>query len=406
MNYFWVIGGGLLQVPIIEKLRSMDLNVIVSDQSSDCICNQISDIFFQIDIFDVDSHIEKAREILSQGDNIIGVLAAGIDAPVTMSKLNEFLGLSGVSSLISKTVHNKALFRGKMRELGFPTPEFHEFKRDEYPKFSDYLKQIGNPYIIKNVDSSASRGTKIFYTADKDSERKIFLEACNVSKTDSCLVESVWTGTEHTVETFYDIDGKFYECFITDRAFNYETGFPIETGLRNPTELDLNSQRECFQLANEVSSALGIKVGAAKFDMIFTNEGPRIIEMTTRLSGGFDCQYLVPAATGKDILSMAIITAMGKRFDAELNRSTRNYVALSGSIWPEEGIIESIEGLDKAKSVKYVENIFIRKKVGDTIEHYNNCAQRVCIMIVAAPSYNEANDALSKAISSINIRTK
>lgn len=406
MEYFWVIGGGLLQIPIIEKLKKLDFKTIVSDQSTDCVCSDICDVFFDIDIFNVEDHIEKAKGILSRGDKIVGVLAAGIDAPITMSALNEFLGIYGVSQRTSEVVHNKAKFRKKMAQLNFPTPDFKEFGNHEYLQFSNYLNTLTPPFIIKNVDSSASRGTKIFYTRNEIVEREIFEEACLVSKSNSCLVESVWVGTEHTVETFYDVDGKFYRCFITDRAFNYESGFPIETGLTNPTKLSRSMENECYDLALEVSSALGIKVGAAKFDMICTDLGPRIIEMTTRLSGGFDCQYLVPAATGKDILSMAIYTAMGKLFSEAFNVSSKNMVAVSGSVWPGEGEIISIAGIDEASEMDFIENIFMRKRVGDIISNYNDCAQRVCIIIAAAPTYEKASQALLAAVQTIKVKTR
>ena len=406
MEYFWVIGGGLLQIPIIEKLKQLNIKVIVSDNSTDCVCIDLCDVFFDIDIFNIEDHIEKAKGILSQGDKIVGVLAAGIDAPITMSALNEFLGIYGVSQRTSEIVHNKAKFRKKMAQLNFPTPDFKEFGNHEYLQFSNYLDTLTPPFIIKNVDSSASRGTKIFYTRDEILEREIFDKACLVSRSNSCLVESVWVGTEHTVETFYDVDGEYYRCFITDRAFDYESGFPVETGLTNPTRLPKAIENECYDLAFEVSSALGIKVGAAKFDMIVTDLGPRIIEMTTRLSGGFDCQYLVPAATGKDILSMAIYTSMGKLFPEAFNVSWKNMVAVSGSVWPCQGETISISGVDEASEVNFIENIFMRKKVGEIITNYNDCAQRVCIIISAAPTYEQASLALLRAIQAIKVETR
>ena len=90
MRYFWVIGGGLLQVPILEKLRSMDIKTIVSDASDQCVCAGICDYFVQVDIFDIDGHIAKAEELIKAGDEVIGVLAAGIDAPVNEYIPHEF----------------------------------------------------------------------------------------------------------------------------------------------------------------------------------------------------------------------------------------------------------------------------------------------------------------------------
>ena len=87
-------------------------------------------------------------------------------------------------------------------------------------------------------------------------------------------------------------------------------------------------KKNAFTLAKNVSNKLGIKIGAAKFDMIITNDGPKIIEMTTRLSGGFDCQYVVPASTGKNVVMAAVMTACGINFPDFLlkNKFNKKYV--------------------------------------------------------------------------------
>jgi len=48
----------------------------------------------------------------------------------------------------------------------------------------------------------------------------------------------------------------------------------------------------------------------------------------------------------------------------------------------------------------------MRKKVGDIISNYNDCAQRVCIIIAAAPTYEKASLALSTAIQTIKVETR
>ena len=406
MDYFWVIGGGLLQIPIVEKLNKLGIKSIVSDVSSECACSKICDYFIKLDIFDIEGHLNSADELISLDNNVIGVLAAGIDAPVTMSMLGEYLNLPVVSSEISKIVHNKAKFRQKMQEIGVEIPLYKEFKDGELRLFEDYLNAIQLPFIIKNVDSSASRGTKIFHDRNEEEEVAIFREACNVSKSNSCLVESLWMGTEHTVETIFDVEGNFHELFITDRFFDYTSGFPIETGLKNPSSLSAEQCKKCYELAKLVAIGIGINIGAAKFDMIYTSEGPRIIEMTTRLSGGFDCQYLVPATTGKDILLIAILTALGNPFPKTLNKITLPNVGLTASVWPEEGKISAITGIEEAKQIEFIAHVFLRKKIGDNIEYYNNCAQRVCFVIASAPSLSQTESALNEAISVINIKVQ
>jgi biotin carboxylase len=405
-DYYWVIGGGLMQVPIIENLKSKKIKSIVTDASKECICAELADIFEAIDIFDIQRHLHFAKELKKRGINVVGVLAAGIDAPETMSRIGEFLELPVVSSEISKLVNNKAKFREWMKMHHFQTPIFKEFNKNEFGKFLEFKKEIRYPFIIKNVNSSASRGTKIFYGPDESEEKRIFNEAIKVSRSNSCLVESVWTGTEHTVETFWDINKNFHRFFITDRIFDYTTGFPIEKGLINPTCLKDFEKQKCYELAESISRKLRINIGAAKFDMIYTRDGPRVIEMTTRLSGGFDCQYLVPAATGMNLLSAAIDTSMGRDINPRDIVKKSSKVAVSGSVWPEPGTVVKIEGVDAAQALPTTEHVFMRTKVGDIIENYENCADRTAIIICSDESEPGAKSALNKALNLIRIETK
>lgn len=399
-KYFWVIGGGLLQVPLIEEAKALGLNVIVSDGSPNCVCKPLSDLFFHIDIFNHDAHIQKANELLQEGHEINGVLAAGIDAPETMARLAEYLNLPTVSSEIAHLVNHKDKFRAEMKRLNLPTPQFEIINIHNKHHLNTILDKIKFPLIVKNTSSSGSRGTKLFFQEDRDGVSEMIDEAIAVSRSGNALIESLWEGTEHTVETLFDVNGTFHRCFITDRLFDKSNGFAIETGLVHPTQLSKDDQNEMYQLAESVARQLGIKIGAAKYDMIQTSNGPRIIEMTVRLSGGFDCQYLVPAATGKNVLKATILTALGKPFDANELHDKKNRVALSESIWPNPGKLIAINGLDSIKTMPGFEYIFFRYQVGDTIERYTDCTKRVCFIIVSGQSLAEAKQNMA------NIKSK
>lgn len=402
--YFWIIGGGVLQIPLIEEAKKIGLKVIVTDANPNCVCAKVADIFNAIDIFDIDNHISFANSLITNGTIIKGVLAAGIDAPETMTRIAEHIGIPGVSSKIAHLVNHKELFRKKMRELDIPVPNYYVVTRDNLDQLEKIVSEIEYPLIVKNTSSSGSRGTKIFYDPDIEGVKETIFEAIEVSRSSKALIESLWIGSEHTVETIFDVNGKFHECFITDRNFDKSDGYALETGLVHPSQLPKKNQKEMYILAEKVSKSIGITNGAAKFDMIMTKEGPRIIEMTVRLSGGFDCQYLVPFATGKNILKAAIHTAIGESFDSKILLDKKNRVCLSESLWPSPGKIISIEGLDKIKSMSGFEYIYFRYNVGDFVEPYTDCTKRVCFIIVSGINYNDALNNMNKIKEKINIK--
>lgn len=402
-EYFWIIGGGILQLPLVEQAIKLNYKIILTDANEDCLCKDKVTYFEPIDIFDIDKHLKYAEKLISTGVRIKGVLAAGIDAPETMSRISEYLNLPSVSSDIAFLVNNKEIFRERMKSMGIPVPKFQTVTKSNLCHLKNIIGEIGYPLIVKNTSSSGSRGTKIFRSPDFDGIKKIVKEAIAVSRSGIALIESLWEGSEHTVETLFDSDGKFHRCFITDRAFDKSLGFALETGLVHPSRLNSSQQDEMYLLAEKFSKKIGISIGAAKFDMMQTADGPRIIEMTVRLSGGFDCQYLVPAATGKNILKAAILTATGNIFDSNLLKDTKKRVAISESLWPSPGKIIKIEGIDKAKELNGFEFIYFRYDVGDTVVPYRDCTNRVCFIIVSGNDYDEAQENMVQIKKSIRI---
>lgn len=405
-DFFWVIGGGLLQLPLISEAKRLGYKVIVSDRNPSCVCAKYTDIFLKIDIFDLQKHLEKAFRLKSSGIKISGVLAAGIDATVTMAVLARSLGLPGVDPIIAHITNNKDIFRETLKKMEYPVPKFKVIGIKNYDDIESAVKEIGYPLIVKNTDSSGSRGTKIFYKDDLNGVKEAVKSAISISRSRRALIEELWVGEEKTVETIFDINGKFHPCFITDRIFDKSKGYTIETGLRHPTSLAPQKQKELYSLVEKVARDLGINIGAAKVDMMLTDKGPRIIEMTVRLSGGFDCQYLVPAATGKNILRVAILTAIGKSFSLELLEDKKHKIGLTASIWPEPGKIVAMEGLEEVKEIPGFEKLFFRYHVGDIVEPYVDCTKRVCFIIVTGKDETFAKKSLQMALNTIKIKTK
>lgn len=398
-NYLWIIGGGQLQIFLIEEAKKLGLKTIVSDLNPKCIAKDRCDIFVHLDIFDIDAHL---RYLNNSSLNIVGVLAAGIDAPETMAAMNENLNIKGISLKTALLVKNKDKFRLKLKELKYPTPEFRILTNKELPHLTSLLDKMPYPLIVKPTNNCGSRDMKIFHQNSLEL-RKFIQDKLNIYQT--LLIEEMWQGEEQTVECLVDIDGNFHNGFITDRKFTFKDSYPIELGLVHPSQLDEYKQQELFLLAKNIARDLKIDVGAVKLDTIYTDKGPRIIELTVRHSGGYDCQLLVPSSTGKNILKAAILTAIGKKFDTSLLENRLNKFGVTGSIWPKSGKITSISGLNQAKKIAGVESIFLAKNIGDTVRAYTDCAARVIFIITIGNSLLEAQTSLKQAQDCIKIET-
>lgn len=407
----WIIGGGSLQTYAVNKAHEMGLETIVTDNNRDCECREITDWFYGIDIFDIEGHLELAEALRTRAPEIeiVGVLAAGIDAPETASALDEFFGWGRTASrAVARLCHNKLEMRSAMEWMGYPVPKYFlvdgvwELRRMLSTDFKE------TPFVVKPLNNSGGRGQTIFGNHFSDSQlEKALLEAqaANKGMEFRVLIEELWRGTEHTVETLWQ-SGEFHPCFITDRLFGSkdEGKHRIELGLRNPTVLPEWQQAAIFRLAESIGRDLGITNGALKLDLICTPKGPRVIEMTTRLSGGFDAQVLVPAATGQDIVGSAIKVAVGAVISPETK--TKDRVAISASMWPTPG--KKITKIDdsQARQIPGVEMIKWRYGVGDVIPEYVDSSCRVNFIITSGKDEQEAYAAMTKAMLAVELEVK
>lgn len=404
-QWILIIGGGLLQVPVVYESKNLRLKTIVTDLSLDCPCRYICDYFLPIDVFDIQQHVQLVLVLKRFKVNLAGIIVAGIDAAVTGAIAARVAGLTGVDPLAAFTCKHKPAMRRVFEKVGIPVPKWQEVSSEKDIK--EAIKRIGFPCIIKNTDNSASRGTRKFFQEPNDKMALIRAveNAKSMSMSKTALIEELWQGSEQTVETIFDINGKFWPCFITDRIFKKRSLYALETGLRHPTILSKKIQQHLYEMVNSAANILGIKVGAAKADTMLTKDGPRILEMTTRLSGGFDCQYLVPAATGKNVIRAAILTALGCPIDPDDLIDHRHKFAVSDSVWPSPGKIKKIYGLRETRKYPGIEAIFIRCKVGDNVQSYDDCARRICFVIASGETRQKAKESLKKALSKIRIET-
>ena len=159
-NYIWILGGGSLQIPNILCAKKLGYKTIVTDINKNCICRKKADLFFSVDIFDVAKNLSLLKK-LKKKYLIKSVFIAGIDCTVTQSTLAEKLNLVTSGVKIAKLTNNKYKFRNFLKKnkiIKIPFIKISKIKKNLIKKIE---REIGYPFIIKNVDNSASRGIEI-----------------------------------------------------------------------------------------------------------------------------------------------------------------------------------------------------------------------------------------------------
>src|SRR5574344_191343 len=159
MEYIWIIGGSIHQIPSIEEAKRLGLGVICSDLNDNCEAKNIVDIFVNISIYDKIAHIENIKKLKNDGIDIKGIVCIAVDAAITMGAVNDYFGFCGISEEIATICKDKTLFREKLENSDIPNAKFKVLKK--YDKNFDFSFDF--PIIVKLNNGFGSIGAKIFY---------------------------------------------------------------------------------------------------------------------------------------------------------------------------------------------------------------------------------------------------
>jgi biotin carboxylase len=330
--------------------------------------------------------------------NIKGAFA-GSDVAITVAAMTEALDLPGISPEVARRSNNKALMKERWIRDGIPTPFGAEAAT--LKEASAILDRVGFPAIVKAVDNAASRGS---VKIESHEQLPAALEnARAASRTNSAVVEQYVVGSEQSVETIV-WQGRHYHVGMADRQFGYHP-YHIETAHFDPSELPNSTQRDIYRVVDDAADSLGIDFGPAKADMILTRDGPMILEMPARLSGGFHSQYTTPLSSGKHPIKAVLGLAVGRPLDESQLRQSRNLVSICSGIFPPPGLITDIHGEDAARALPGVEAVFITRRAGQRIDPYRDNGNRVCWVITVGADRREALANFKAAESLIRFET-
>jgi biotin carboxylase len=396
-----IVCGGMLQVPAVPIAHGLGLKVVMTDANPDAPAMRLADEPVVLDIYDEPGHVALVDDLRSRY-RLRGVFAEGADVEVTVAAAARYAGLPGIPVEAARNTKDKVRMRRCFEGAGIPNPRWAEVQSRAEAK--DESARIGFPLMVKSVDNSASRGTtRVNEPASLGPA--VDLAIAN-SSTNKALLESCFIGDEQSVETLFDASGNCHHLNIVDRPFSSEGSYAIELGHVNPTRLGGAEQQILFELAEQAASATGVHFGAFKADTIWTAEGPRILEVTARLSGGFDCQYTTPLSSGRNFIRAAMRLAVGMPLDpADLTHRMHKFAA-AWVAFPDPGLVRSINGVEEALHQRGVREVFLRVAVGDVIQPYRDCAARPAFVIAVGDTADEAIRNAQGGVAVLEIETE
>ncbi len=382
-----IIGGGLLQQPVIHAAKKMGLQVIVTDYNADAMGMKDADIPIVMSTRDIDGSVRVAKA-QNEITPINGVLTVGTDASMTVAAVANALNLPGNKFEDAEAATNKIKMRMRFNEFDVPSPGFLPVWSLSDAKKA--CKILGFPLVIKPSDNMGARGVRRIDNFNQVSDA--FRFAKESSPSGELIIEEFMQGPELSIDAMV-IDGEVFITGVADRIIEYPPHF-VETGHTMPSFLPKEMVEDACDVMRKGVAALGLKVGSAKGDIKVTDKGAMVGEIAARLSGGFMSAYTFPLSSGVDLMKSAIEVALGEEpgnLEPVINR-----VAIERSIIAEPGIINKISGMEEALKIPGVEEIFLNVVEGDLVKVPESNVDKAGHIIAVADTLKEAEAIVKK----------
>lgn len=404
-NRILIVAGSILQAPAVTAARELGLRVVVTDRNPSCVCATLANEFYQLDIFDAPGHVALAKSL----PDLAAVFTTACDATVTVATVARKTGMHGLPVKVAARCRSKILTRmalhGKVPQPRFIfTGSVHAARRA--------VGEIGAS-IVKAVGSSGGRGHTRVASPDAVMD-EVFERAAALSRSGNVLVEEMLHGPELSVETLWH-DGEMWPLNAVERPFahrpwelghytSYGTNLKpfgvtaeaaakhtIELGHFNPAKLQPAWIDEVWRVMRAAGDAIGMDEAAGghilKGDVILPDDGPKVLELTPRLSGNFDSGRTSPLAHGVNYTKGAVKLALGGFPDWKLftPRWYRHAVCLSKFAQP--GTVAEIRGLSEARRRA---EVVVKRGVSDEVPELMNYAAQVAYIIADGHLRSEA----------------
>ena len=399
----WIIGGGVEAIPGIRLAKKLGLNVVVSDGSLNAPGLKFADNSVIASTYDIEGTVDAACKYHQNVNPVDGVICIATDVPLTVASVAEKLSLPGITTETARKCSDKFLMKETLLAEGIPIPWFSLVK--SVSELCSIISERGSPLVIKPVDSRGARGV-IRITKSIDLEWA-FEYAKSFSPTSRVMVEEFLEGQQYSTESVI-MDEKNITLGFSER--NYEfleelSPYIIENGGQQPAKIDKKELDSIVNLVEKSSQILGISNATSKGDVVMSKEGPKIIEIAPRLSGGYFSSDQIPLVTGINIIEIAIRLSLGEKINKnKLLFSHQKAVAIR-YFFPKPGKITSISNIDSFKNESWVHKLNLFFGVGDVLEKVTDHTKRCGFVITSGNTRDEAVERARTVVENVQILT-
>lgn len=393
MKSILILGAGLMQGPAIRLAKAKGYRVYAADADPGAACASRADEFLPIDLKDKEALAAAAAGI----PGLRGVLTAGTDFSASVAWVAERRGLPGIPYEAALDASDKARMRARLEAAGVPVPAYAFGTAADDPE-ALAARVAPLPLVVKPVDNMGARGCRLARTIPE--LREAWKDAVAHSRTGRAIVEAYMRGPEFSLDAIVR-GGEVTLRGVADRVVVFEPFF-VEMGHTMPTAFGPEVVDEVVAVFKAGIAALGIRDGAAKGDIKYTERGAFVGEIAARLSGGYMSGWTYPYSSGIEATSEAIDIACGEtpglaEPTLALACSERAWISIPGRV-------AGVRGLERAAGLHGVRDVLPRARAGDRVVFPCNNVEKCGNALAVAPTIAEADATAEAAARAVLIR--
>lgn len=396
MKKIMVLAAGLLQIDVIEKAKSMGYYVLAVDGNPKAPGFNVADKAICADIVNEETMLKIARD-----EHVDGVIHPCSEVSMAvMGRINDELGLSGISREQAICATNKHLMRKAFEKGNAPSPK-SILAQDAEDAWSRLQNEFDTNAILKPSRNSGSRGiAKVSRNMDKGDFIRAYDESLSESRDHSVLIEQFIEGPEFSIEMIV-WQGDIHVLTVTDKK---TTGAPhfVELGHNQPSCFSATDVETLKAAAVAGVKALGVNNCACHAEAKLMNGKAYLMEVGARLGGDFISTELTHLSTGIDMVAAAIDVALGVEPDLSAKEEPKGVCVRY--FCPKPGKLVSISNTEVLNNPHvYLWEIY--PKEGDVIPAVTSSLCRSGHVIVTEKTPQKAIELAERLIESVKFET-
>ncbi|WP_432358933.1 ATP-grasp domain-containing protein [Sporosarcina sp. UB5] len=329
--------------------------------------------------------IRKQLVQLIQTGHDIKAIISFVDPYVSMAAnlSNEFCG-SSISSAALQLMEDKMKTRLALRN----NPTSCEF---EMITASPLKPSITYPFIMKKTISNGSKD--VYYIEDEWKLDITEKRLANRLPGEPLLIEEFIEGPQYVIEVIV-IGALPIIVAIVQQEIMHDYTF-IVTAYDVMTSMDKSLYRSLWETVTSIIQEIGLYNGSCHFEMRYSQNGWKLIELNPRISGGA-MNRMIEQAFGINLVQETIKLYLGE--EPDLIRRKQQSVFTSYITITSTGYLLEIDGVEQAHLCPGVVDVHVKPSIGATMMPPLSMGHRYGYVMAVGNSPEEAKERAEYAV--------